>query len=215
MELTIAIIGIILSALVAIFAVFLGARVQLEYLREESERNDIQQRLKLLKLAQQELTLNKEFRERGGNYRSTEFYTGRQLMQYPGFSPDKYQDMLELTLEVMRNFDMLHIAIDTMRHYSNQRQGTLMTPSFSNYMWTGFESMFGKKPTVEAMSEQVNEVTKKVINENAVLLDEACSKLLQLVIDKSIPEILQEEKEWNQRNEKKRKSPAFWFRIRL
>ncbi|SFB63030.1 hypothetical protein SAMN05216312_1272 [Cohnella sp. OV330] len=184
----------IVSVIVAIFAVFLGARMQLEYLREESERNDIQQRLKLLKLIQHELTLNRVFREHGGMYRATEFYAGKQLLQYPGFSPDKYQSELELTLEVIRNFEMLHIAIDAMWNYSNHRMALISNPTILQNFFTGIEALIGKRTMVELTAEQINELTRKVISENATLLDKASSSLLTLISEKSIPAMDEEER---------------------
>lgn len=201
-------ISIILSAAMALYAVFIGGRIQIQFAQDEAIKKELEERLKMLSLVQHELTLNKTFREEGkGDFRSRKFYTGELLIRSSCFSVDSHVKLLQLTLEVNRHFDMLNIAIDHMQMISSYSSAQSSNPGFFKWL-TNFVS-----PEAAVTKENaINNMMKNTVEESgAKELNSISNELLKLIDADEIPRAAEELNNHIVAVQRKRNSFSYWL----
>ncbi|QGQ97922.1 hypothetical protein EHS13_25050 [Paenibacillus psychroresistens] len=180
---------IVTGVVVPIVAIIIGAWVTRKVSRDESARNDVLQRIKILHLAKQELELNLEYIGKDGVYRSRKLAVGDLLINSHVFTVSKHKNLLEYTLEVIRQHEMLEISLQThLQMYSNLA-AEQFNPTFLKTLGYGLEKMLKLEPTLERNTKIINESMQKTLRESSIGLKPAYEQMLQevniLLLDKS------------------------------
>ncbi|WEK54351.1 MAG: hypothetical protein P0Y55_17735 [Candidatus Cohnella colombiensis] len=165
-----------------LIALWLGAKLTRKFNRDESIRNELNQRIKILQVMKQELLMNKSYREQQkGSYRSRRFLSGLMLLNSSEIDAENDADLIAKTFELMRQFDNLQIAIQSGESHLSSVVTKVINPGIFESLRYGIESLLTKKTTPEIAVDAAHDNVVKILQESALEIDKACNELLECV----------------------------------
>ncbi|MBU7320549.1 hypothetical protein [Paenibacillus oleatilyticus] len=170
------------GALIPIAAVYLGAKVTRNIAEEAQKRNETIQKQKILSLMRHEISSFLKHYEEKQTYRSRVFVSGDLLINSTLFTIQDHEDLIQGTLDAIREFEALKIAIESLPAMVNPLISAMIDQQYTE---SGIFSTFKKLlspniPQSESMT-LIDKFSEEVIRQSSEKIYNELKKLLEVV----------------------------------
>ena len=164
------ILSIVFSVVVGLYAARLGARVSRDLQLQDQIHNEIIQRKKLLGLMKAELESTITHIEQSQTYWSRTFVCGNLLVNSPAFNMQDHEKLLQRTLNVLRKYEMLEIAISAAQQNYFNILSIAQKSIGVNGIVDLIQRSLGQKTFSQQANESAEESVKKIISDSALYM---------------------------------------------
>lgn len=176
----------LISGSISVVCVVFGAILSTIILVLREKKNSRNQRIKLLLMLKAELKITLEYYENKKKYYTRNSFTCSEIVNNPIFNMDQHSELLTKVWELLRSYDALNTAIDSIPSMFNPLQikiinkNTNLIGSINNLINNNIP--FNRD--LDAMQQKI----EQVVEESTILVYDS-SKLLNSEVEKQLSRI--------------------------